>query len=102
MKSTTTATLLAASLIMGACASTPESGAAPADPAEAPAEKFYGAQSQAEAAAGEDDLICRNERVLGSRFPKKTCATRSEWEAARSSAQDEMRRNQKGTALQKN
>lgn len=107
MKSLTTAALLAAGLILSACASTPEptppESAPPlAEKSEAPAETYYRTQSEAEAKVDDDDLICRTERTLGSRFPKKTCATKSQWEAARNSAQDEVRRNQKGAALQRN
>lgn len=86
-----------ATLGLAACAGT--SAPPPAAAPQGATETHYRTQSQAEAAAADDDLICRNEAVVGSRFPKKTCATRAEWEAARATAQDEVRRNQKGTAL---
>lgn len=102
MKTLTTAVLLAVGLVLSACANTPESTPPPAAQSEALAETYYRTQSEAEAKVDDDDLVCRTEPVLGSRFPKKTCATKSQWEASRNSAQDEVRRNQKGAALQRN
>ena len=67
----------AAALALSA-ASAPASAEA-AKPADAPA-----AQGQVGAAAGRKDrMVCKTEALIGSRVPKRVCATPAEWEARR-------------------
>lgn len=42
--------------------------------------------------ADEEKLICRNQRVTGSRKPQRLCHTADEWEAMRTSGRDNTRR----------
>lgn len=37
------------------------------------------------------DLICRSERVVGSRLPRRICATQREWDAMREGSQETTR-----------
>lgn len=76
-------------LLLAACASTPE----PTTQAAAPqAEQRFRTVAEAEAAAGEDQLICRTERKTGSRMDTKQCATRAEWERIREASTEDYRR----------
>jgi len=80
---------------LSACAATPESSPV-AEPAPDAEVKQFRTVSEAEASAKEDDLICRRERTVGSRFETKTCATRADWERTRRTAQDDMMRSNRG------
>ncbi|MBV7266002.1 hypothetical protein [Erythrobacter ani] len=40
------------------------------------------------AAAEEDEIICRRTRVVGSRFNKKLCGTKAQWEAMSDRSRD--------------
>lgn len=77
--------------------------AGPETAAEKPADAAATAASDSESAAAkeakvEDDnkVICRREAVVGSRFKKKVCATKAQWEEMyarnRETAQDMQRR----------
>lgn len=89
-------------LTLSACATTAEppaaaepaaQAAAPVEPAAqsaSPAETGYANMVEANKAAKDDDLICSREQVMGSRFKKKTCATRAERELAQKRAQEEL------------
>lgn len=64
---------LAAAMALHA-SSTPAAAEPPAPPAKA---------LVSEVAAKEDRKICRTEALIGSRVPKRVCATKREWEARR-------------------
>jgi hypothetical protein len=77
---------MATALLLGACATT-----SPA-PSQAPstgmaASTVADARPAAVAAAGGDDVVCVNERVTGSRHPKKVCYSASGYQALKESGQ---------------
>jgi hypothetical protein len=86
--------MLAAVLAVLAAA-TPEAAPAAAPQAQAPAAAQ--AQAQAPAAAkGKEEMICKSEQVTGSRFAKKVCYSKAEYEAKRQLDQQQLRQNQAG------
>ena len=56
---------------------------AAAEPAAAPAEPAAAAAAKPEKAekAKKSGLVCRNEPVVGSRMPTRTCMTQEQWDA---------------------
>ena len=66
---------LAAALALGA-ASAPEA-------AEASAPSAAEAPRQPAAQGRKDRMVCKSEALIGSRVPKRVCATSAEWEARR-------------------
>ncbi len=81
-----------------ACAATP--GAPDEIPAPVAGETRYESMAAATAAAEDDDLICRNEEVLGSRFRQKVCKTRAQREMEARQSKDELERaNSRGAPI---
>jgi invasion protein IalB len=75
------AILAAATLLASGPTATGASTAAASPTAPAPADK---------AKAKGDEVICRSEQVLGTRFPKRVCRTRASIEAQRESDRAEI------------
>ena len=80
---------LAAAVAMAAA--TPAAGAAPVAP--------EGAAQAAPAAKPEnsDKQICKTEPLVGSRVPKKVCATKAEWEARRQNDKEQLDKMQRAS-----
>jgi hypothetical protein len=78
-------------LLLAACAGNPAQTPT-ATAAATSAEQGFRTASEAEAAAKDDDLICRTERKTGSRFETKQCATRAEWRRVREGSTEDYRR----------
>ena len=49
--------------------------------------------SVVEAGAGDEQIVCRYEKTIGSRIGKRTCRTKAEDKAARVAAQEALERN---------
>jgi hypothetical protein len=47
-------------------------------------------------AKGKEEMICKSEQVTGSRFAKKVCYSKAEYEAKRQLDQQQLRQNQAG------
>jgi hypothetical protein len=80
----------ATALLLGACATTNPA------PTQAPAggmatSTATSARPAAVAAAGGDDVVCVNERVTGSRHPKKVCYSASGYQALKETGQSATR-----------
>jgi hypothetical protein len=73
----------------------PTAAAETAAPPAAAADK---AKSEAETARG-DEVVCRTEQVLGTRFPKRVCRTRAAIAAQRETDQAEIGRIQREQRL---
>jgi len=69
-------------------AATPEAAQTTAAPAPAPA--------AAPAAKAKDEMVCKTVQVTGSRFPKKECYSKAEYEEKRAQDQQHLRENQSG------
>jgi hypothetical protein len=78
--------ILAAAFVVAA--SSPAAGAAPAAPeaAAAPAAK-----------PDKERQICKSEALVGSRVPKKVCATKTEWEARRRDDREQLDKMQRAS-----
>lgn len=74
---------------------------APKQP-EAPAvqEQKFSTVSEAEAKADDDDVICSFQEVTGSRFKKRVCATKADWQRARDAAQRQAMGSKRGAPMQ--
>jgi len=67
--------ILATALLMAQAAPAGDAGASASPPPSAPGATAAVAPAKAQKS---DELICHSEEVLGTRFPKKICYTRSE------------------------
>lgn len=80
-------TALTASLLMSVQAA-PAASDAPVSP-EADAAETAAPAAQQQAAVDDDDkVICRRTAIVGSRFKKRLCGTKKEWEEMRSRSRD--------------
>lgn len=82
-------------LLLAGCTATPADRTATAsgssnDTTEASGQQVASA-SQTENTADDDELICKNERVVGSRLPRRVCGTQRQWDAMRSGSQETTR-----------
>ena len=55
----------------------------------------YGKMTLLDDETGEEKIICKYEKVTGSRFGKKVCATPREWEQKRVDSQENVRKTQR-------
>ena len=71
-------------------------------PAEKLAVSVYQDEPEEKAEAKDDDdkLICRREATVGSKFKKKICATKAEWETLRKESAEETRKMQRQKGLE--
>ncbi|MEM1052198.1 MAG: hypothetical protein AAGI28_08895 [Pseudomonadota bacterium] len=101
-------TVLAASLVLAVQdAPTVEPAAPPAPEPVQEASKVSSsdtrvAATEEPAVSDDDKVICRRTAVTGSRFKKRICATRKEWESLRVRSRDaaqEMQNRGRGAAL---
>jgi hypothetical protein len=81
--------LMILAVLAALAAVTPD--AAPAPVAQAPAQAAAPATAKAK-----EDLVCKTEQVTGSRFPKKVCYSKAEYEAKRQLDQQHLRESQAG------
>ncbi|HEY1076395.1 MAG TPA: hypothetical protein VGE51_06870 [Fontimonas sp.] len=89
---------LALAATLGACAAPSPAPGEPAPPVAG--ETRYENMAAATAAAKDEDLICRNEEVLGSRFRQKVCKTRAQREQEAKQSKDELERaNSRGAPI---
>ncbi len=72
--------MTAVAALMASTQSTPAEPAAPAPSAETAAAE--GEEN------GNDRVVCRRERVLGSNRPQRICMTQSEWQHARDTSRE--------------
>jgi hypothetical protein len=62
------------------------------EPAKAPAQAAAAQKAPAQATGDEDKLICRTQKITGSNFSKRTCATAAQWAAAEEHAQESLKK----------
>jgi predicted secreted protein len=81
------AELMLLAVLAALAAATPDAAPAAAAPAQAAAPA---------APKAKEEMICKSEAVTGSRFPKKVCYSKSEYEAKQRLDQEQLRQNQSG------
>lgn len=86
--------MLGALLVLSGCTTAPPESAGTAA-ADSDAAGSTDSATTQQAAAGrqndESNLVCRNERVIGSRLPRRICATQRDWDAIREGSQETTR-----------
>lgn len=82
-------------LLLAACTTAPpghpnSASVAGSDAVEAGSSQVASA-SHGRSHADEEELICRNERVIGSRLPQRVCGTQRQWDAMREGSRETTR-----------
>lgn len=68
---------------------------ADAAPAAAPVGNKPTAAPAKDVKVNKDGMICRNERIVGSRMPSKVCMTPQQWEERKANDRQDLERSQR-------
>lgn len=92
----------AAVMTLAACTTTSTPATTSTSAQVASAQTVEGQETTAVASADANDMICKREKVVGTNFKKKLCATQAQWDMverqARESTGDMQRRGQTTSA----